>query len=320
MNATAPGGRDAAPLRAIATMVFAMAALALSDMFIKLATTRLPVGQVMLALSLGGSALFVAFAWGTGVRLADRRALILPPVLLRNGAEAVAAVGLVLGLAYTPLSLVAVIMQATPLLVTLGAATILREPVGWRRWGAVLAGLFGMLLVLRPGGAGFEASALFVVMGVCGLALRDVATRLVPSSVPSLALSTWGFVVTIPASCVMILLLNEAPSADPAGLGFTLGAILVTSAGYFAVTQAMRLAPAALVSPFRYTRLVFTMGIGILIFGDRPDAPTLIGAAIIIASGLYVFLRERRLARQAPFPPRPVGLGTPKPPNHEGQP
>jgi drug/metabolite transporter (DMT)-like permease len=73
-------------------------------------------------------------------------------------------------------------------------------------------------------------------------------------------------------------------------------AVIVTAAGYYAVTQAMRMAPAAIVSPFRYTRLLFTMSLGILVFGEQPDGLTLLGAGIILAAGLYALYRERQIA------------------------
>lgn len=154
-----------------------------------------------------------------------------------------------------------------------------------------------MLLVIRPGMAGFEPAALLVALGACGLAARDLLTRRVPEAIHSLTLSTWGFGATVPAGLVLMLLMG--PEWQGATLGFVhiAVAVLVTTSGYYLVTAAMRLAPAAVVSPFRYSRLVFTMGLGVIVLGDRPDALTLTGAAIILVSGLYTFYRERQLAR-----------------------
>ena len=285
-------------LRAILLMILGMALLALTDMFIKLSTARIPIGQVMAMLSFGGTLVFILVARMQRVPLIHASALNRL-VLIRNAMEMVGGLGMVMGVALVPLSLVAVIMQATPLVVTLGAALLLKEPVGWRRWAAILVGVLGVLLVLRPGFDGFAPASLFVVLGVVGLALRDLVTRMMPAEIPSIALSTWGFAATFPVGIVLMLVLGDAPVADTLAMGHVGGAVLVTTSGYYAVTAAMRLAPASIVAPFRYSRLVFTMGVGILIFGDRPDALTLAGAAIIIASGLYSFLRERKLARQA---------------------
>ena len=283
-------------LRAILFMTASRACLALSDLFIKLSSQAMPPGQVMFLLSSGGTLLFVAMTLLRRSPLVSR--LFWHPLVLgRNGCEVLAALGLVTGIAWTPLPMVAAIMQTTPLLVTLGAAVFLGETVGWRRWCAILAGLVGMLLVIRPGMEGFEPSALLVVLGACGLAGRDLLTRLVPDRIDSLTLSTWGFAATIPAGLVLMLAMGPETVATGA-YGHVAMAVLVTTVGYYLVTAAMRLAPASVISPFRYSRLVFTMGLGVLVLGDRPDTLTLVGAAIILAAGLYSFFRERRLAQR----------------------
>lgn len=279
-------------------MVLAMALLAMSDGFIKQASLAAPLGQIMVMMSMGGTALFLALARARGLNVFTRDARH-PMVLLRNGFEILGAIGLVVGIAKVPLPVFAAIMQAAPLVVTLGAALFLREDVGWRRWAAIGVGLMGMLVVIRPFGAGFTGWELFAVLGVAGLAARDLVTRLAPRHLDALYLSSWGFSATILPG-LAILAIEARPLAITAGaLWPILGGVLVTTVGYFCVTSAMRMAPAAIVSPFRYTRLVFTTGIGMAFFGDRPDGWTLAGAALILAAGLYTFLRERRLARRA---------------------
>lgn len=285
-------------LPAIGLMVLAMALLALSDMYVKLSARHMPVGQVMLLLAIGGSVLFALIAKAQRAPLYTRD-FLHPMVIWRNLFEVMGAFGLVLGLAYVPLSIFAAIMQAAPLVVTMGGALILREHVGPRRWIAVAIGIAGMLLVLRPGAGGAGPEALFAVMGVVGLALRDLVTRLAPSGLPSITLSLWGFVVTIPFGGVLMGLMGTPFGMERAGIWPLVGAIIVTTLGYYAVTSAMRRAPVSIVAPFRYTRLVFTMGLGIAVFGERPDALTFLGAGIILAAGGYTFWRERQLARQS---------------------
>jgi len=135
------------------------------------------------------------------------------------------------------------------------------------------------------------------VRGIAGLGARHLVTRMAPGHLPALALSTWGFGSTVPLGLV-IWALTSAPSVYSAPLwGAVAGGVVFTAFGYLAVTAAMRLAPASIVSPFRYSRLVFTTALGMLVFGDRPDGWTLLGAALILSGGLYTFLRERALAR-----------------------
>ncbi|MDF0600906.1 DMT family transporter [Psychromarinibacter sp. C21-152] len=285
-------------MRGIGLMVLAMALLALSDMFIKAATRGgQPPGQVLLLMTVGGTVFFVLIARIQGAQLLSR-AMLHPAVLWRNLFEVVGSIGLVLGLTYVPLSQFAAIMQMAPLIVVIGAATILKEPVGARRWMAVAAGIVGMLLVVRPGMEGFTPTAFFALMGVSGLALRDLVTRLSPPGIPSISLSTWGFAVTIPFGAVLMALMGDAPRWSGPAMWHVAGAVVVTALGYYSLTVAMRVAPVSVVAPFRYARLVFTMGLGILVFGERPDALTLLGAAIILVAGLYTFLRERQLARR----------------------
>ncbi len=282
-------------MRAILLMILAMALLALSDMFIKLSSQVFSPGYVMLLLSLGGTLCFMLIAKWQGAHLLSRDALH-PWVLARGALEIIGGLGLVMSIGVIPLSLFAAIMQMAPLVVTLGAAVFLKEPVGLRRWLAILAGIIGMLLVIRPGTDGFEPAALFAVMGVCGLGLRDLITRLSPPHIPSISLATWGFAATIPIGFGLILVSPVPNDITALSMSHMGAAILVTALGYYAVTQAMRMAPAAIVSPFRYTRLIFTMSLGILIFGERPDGLTLLGAAIILSAGLYALYRERKLA------------------------
>lgn len=282
-------------LRAILLMILSMVFLALSDMFVKLAATRVPQGQIMLAISLGGMLLFIGLARLNGMSLLRREAFH-PMVNLRNACEAVAGFGLVFGVTYVPLSTFAAIMQVAPILVVLGGAVFLREKVGWRRWAAVFTGLVGMLIVIRPGTEGFSFNVLYAVVGVSALAARDLITRLAPADVPALALSGWGFAATVPTSLLVLWWQGGWVGNDPIAWAHLIGAIAVTSTGYLLLTTAMRMAPVSIVAPFRYTRLIFTTGLGLLVFGETLDGPTMLGSGIILCAGLYTFFRERRLA------------------------
>ncbi len=285
-------------LRAISLMILSMALLAGADAFFKLATNAAPIGQVMTMVSIGGTALFILLAQIMRVTIWTRAAL-QPMILLRNLFEIFGAVGMVVGLKYVSLPVFAAIIQTGPLVVTLGAAIFLKEQVGWRRWCAVSVGILGMLMVIRPFGASFTGWELFAVMGITALSARDLVTRLSPPEIPALAISTWGFGVTVLPGLALWALTAETSNFAPNALWPILGAVIVTTSGYLAITTAMRLAPASIVAPFRYSRLVFTMGLGVVVFGDRPDFWTLAGSALILVAGLYTFLRERRLAKQA---------------------
>ncbi len=285
-------------LRGSALMVLAMAGFALEDMFIKRLADDLPVGQILMLLGAGGAVIFGLAALARGDALLSRD-LLTWPVMLRNLGELIGTIGFVTAIALTPLSSASAILQATPLAVTLGAALFLREQVGWRRWSAILVGFAGVLMVIRPGLSGFEPASLFAVQAVFGLAMRDLATRAVPHTVTSMQLSSYGFATIVPAGALLLWLSGGAVSPDAANWRDISLALLLGVAAYYAIVAAMRVGEVSFVTPFRYTRLIFALVIAVLIFDEQPDTLTLLGAAVIIASGLYTLLRERRLRRQA---------------------
>jgi len=230
-------------------------------------------------------------------------------VLLRNLSEMVGAGAMVMAIALAPLSVVTAILQTMPLAVTVGAAVVLGEPVGWRRWSAIGVGFAGMLLILRPGTDAFDPAAALAVVTVIALSIRDLATRRVPPGIHSLQLSGWGMLAVIPAG-LFLMLLTQAPPvmATATEWGWLALASVCGIGGYVALVQATRRGDVAVTTPLRYTRLVFAMAIGIAVFGERPDAATLIGSGLIVGAGLYTLWRELRLRRSPPSaaPARPV--------------
>ena len=292
-------------LRGSMIMVLAMAGFALEDLFIKRLAESLPVGQIIMFLGFGGALVFGAVTRLQGRRLWTRD-LATRAVILRNLGELIGTLGFVTAIALTPLSSASAILQATPLAVTLGAALFFREAVGWKRWSAILVGFGGVLMVIRPGLEGFEPASLFAVQAVIGLAIRDLATRAVPRTISSMQLSTYAFATLVPTG--LILLAVGGTPSQPSALAWRDLALALTFAlaAYYAIVAAMRLGDVAVITPFRYSRLIFALIIGVTVFDERPDIWTLAGAAIIIASGLFTFWRERRLARRIATPSAPL--------------
>ncbi len=281
--------------RASLLMVGAMAGFAIEDAIIKHLSAAMPVGQIVVVIGLGGGAVFCALAWARGITILTAQAL-RGAVLLRNLAEMASAALVVLAIALVPLAVVTAILQAMPLVVTLAAALFLREPVGWRRWSAILVGFAGVLMILRPGSAGFDPAALLALGAVLTLTVRDLATRRVPAGVHSLQVTAWGFLMVVPAGFILLLLVFEAPVAPtPGEWGWLVAAIAAGILGYAALVGATRMGDIAVTTPFRYSRLVFAMAIGFAVFGERPDAMTLAGSALVVGAGLYTLWREMRL-------------------------
>ncbi len=286
-------------LRGATIMVLAMLGFAVEDAVIKLLAGAMPLGQVIGFLGLGGAAVFAILCRMQGQPLWDR-AFLAPPILLRNLAELIGTLGFVTAIALIPLSTASAILQAAPLLVTLGAALFLGEDVGWRRWAAILIGFVGVLLIIRPGTDGFDWLSLFAVQGVVGLAIRDLATRRVKPVVSSLQLSFMAFLMLVPASAILLYAGGIVPiTPTVAQTMYLTAAVFIGALSYYGITYAMRIGEIGFVTPFRYSRMIFALIIGVTFFGETPGLLTLIGAAIIILSGLYTLWREQIVKRGA---------------------
>lgn len=283
----------AANLRGSLFMVLAMLAFTLEDVFIKAAAAHIPLGQVMVTFGLGGLLVFVAMA-----RL--RGEVILHPqafgraMAWRALFEIMGRVCYTVAIALTPLSSASAILQATPLVVAAGAVMVFRETVGWRQWAAIGAGFVGVLLILRPGLDAFEPLSLFAVLGMIGFAGRDLATRAAPKSMTTAQLGVYGFIMLSIAGGIVWGYQGGVAPLGGGGMVLTGPAILFGVAAYMCLTMAMRTGQIAVIAPFRYTRLVFAMILAVAVFGERPDAMTLIGSLIIVASGLYTVWQSRR--------------------------
>jgi drug/metabolite transporter (DMT)-like permease len=273
-------------------MVASMAAFAFEDVFLKQAASTLPAGQVIAMLGFGGAVIFWLIALRLRQPILSRQAWSRP-ALIRTLSESGASVLYIPALALLPLSMSAALLQASPLVVTMGAALFLKEPVGWRRWSAIVVGFVGVLVILRPGSDGFQLGGLLIVAAVMIMTARDLSTRVMPATIGTFQLTTWAYIALVPAGLILMALAGDAPAAiSPAQWLDLIGALIAGVLGYYAVTAAMRLGEVSIVAPFRYTRLVFAMILAALFFAERPDRWTLLGAALIIGSGLYTFARE----------------------------
>jgi len=281
-------------LRGAALMILAMFGFAVEDMMVKVISVDMPTGQIIFLLGGGGAIVFGILCRLQGQPLFERK-MLSRPILLRSLAELIGTLGYVTAITLTPISTASAILQATPLLVTLGAAVLFGEMVGWRRWSAIFVGFFGVLLIIRPGTEGFDQLSLITLVGVLGLAGRDLATRGVPKKTSSMQLSFLAFLTLVPASMILSWGAKTPWTAPTQTIWLlVIGATIITALAYYAIVAAMRVGEISFVTPFRYTRLVFALIFGIVIFGERPDVLTLTGSAIIVLSGIYTVWRERR--------------------------
>ncbi len=279
-------------------MMLGMAAFTFSDTAMKVLGQSLPLFQAVFLRGMLVSAAFLLLAWWCGAMAValDRRERNL--LILRVAAEALTAWFFFLALFNMPLANVVAILQALPLTITLAGAVFLGERVGWRRLSMILLGFCGVLLIVRPGTDGFDHHSIYALLAVAGVTLRDIVTRQMSAGVPSLQVAFWTALGVTGFGALGSV--TETWVAPGAGLVVLLGVSAVfILLGYLFSIMAVRVGDLAVVVPYRYTGLIWALILGLLIFGEWPDGLTLAGAALIVATGFYTFMRERQLSRQS---------------------
>ncbi|MBW0370535.1 DMT family transporter [Ensifer adhaerens] len=284
--------------RGILFMCLAMVTFSCNDALVKSVTGAMNVGQIIFVRGLLTTLMVVLAAWHFRA-FRPIGTLMRPVILLRIAMEALASVTYISALGQIPLANASAIMQALPLAVTLGAALFLGEPVGWRRWTAIIAGFIGVLIVLRPGPEGFTPAALTVVGCVFVTATRDLCTRRIGHDVPALYITVSTSLVTTLVGALLIPPMGGWQPMSTTTFSHIAAASVLLMLGYQTIVLAMRAGDISVIAPFRYTSLIWSIAIGIFFFAEVPDHWMLVGVAIIIGSGLYTFYRETLRGRKA---------------------
>lgn len=283
--------------RGILLMSVAMAAFTANDALMKAVTQTLPLMQAIAirgGLTLAVLLLLALLSGGVRLRLPPKDARLLA---WRTLAEVLATLTFLAALMHMPLANLSAILQSLPLAMTLTAVLFLGERVGWRRSVAIVIGFIGVMLVVQPGAAGFDRWSVLGLVSVACVVVRDLTTRRMSAALPT----------------VLVALVSAAAVAAMGALGTTLGSgwqpvaapemvrLALASAalilGYLTVVQAMRQGDVARVAPFRYTALLWALVFGWAMFGSLPDMLSWIGAALIVASGLFTLRRARQASR-----------------------
>ena len=277
-------------------MLIASGCFVVGDTLVKVLGRELPVGEIIFVRGAFGSAVVLAMAARAG-SLAHIKSAARPLLAWRSLSEAGSTCLFFLGLMQLSYADAAAIVQFAPLAVTAGAALFLAEPVGWRRWLAAVAGLIGVLLIVRPGTSAFSFAALLVVGCVVCLTARDLITRQIGVAIPALLVALASIAMVGLAGLAMMPF--ETWRTPTAGAWLLLVCATGSSvAGFYWMVVAMRSGEMAVVSPFRYAAMPFAVASSIMVFGDWPDAIALTGILIVMAAGLYTFHREQVRARE----------------------
>jgi drug/metabolite transporter (DMT)-like permease len=286
-------------LRGIIAMMLAMMFFVVNDTLVKLARVQWDTGQILAFRGFFSLAAMLVWVWvsGAGSRIGMllRRDLVARALL-----EAFVASTFITALGMMALADITALLLVAPLVITALSMVIFKEKIGWRRWSAVIVGFCGMLLVVQPGGAAVPPLALALTLtSVLGVALRDLTTRRFPADVPSVIIALASIIGTMVIGIVLSFTGAGWKPLEPFQLAIIGSAGLFVIAGNYAIIEAFRDVELSVVSPFRYSVILWAVLLGILVFGDWPTPLALAGIALIGASGLYTLHRERVRSQEA---------------------
>lgn len=278
-------------MRGAGLMMLAMVGFTLNDTALKMLAGEVPLFQLLFIRGVLATAALTLMARQMGQLDFRMSRSDLKWVSLRAIGEASAAYFFLTALFNMPLANATAILQTLPLTVTLGAALFMGMPFGWRRGSTILVGFVGVLLIVRPGTEGFNEYSIYALLSVLCVTLRDLSTRLISKAVPSLTVT-----VTSAGGVMLFFGVLQLPAQwEPMALS-EVGLLLASTAsivgGYACSVMVMRVGDISFIAPFRYTGLIWALILGWVVFGDWPHPLTLIGGAIVIASGVYMLYRE----------------------------
>lgn len=278
-------------------MMMAMAAFATNDAIMKGLVSHINLYQVLFL----RGCLTILLVVGVLTKLTGPISFRIPKkdaavLTLRSAAEVTASIGIVTALTLMPFANLGAILQSTPLALALSAAVVFGYPIGWRRLVAILIGFCGVMLIAKPGPDGFSDGTLWALLGVASVTVRDLAVRAMS---PAVSTTTTTLSATVSVTIVMGLL-SLGVTWDPVSaidwFWIVANSIAITIAFSLAV-MVMKVGDIAFVASFRYSALIWTILLGLFVFGEVPDGWTFVGAGIIAATGIYTLLREGRVRR-----------------------
>ena len=285
--------REKNNLRGIWLMIVGSAVLVTSDAVSKILTETYPVWQVLTLRHVGALVAILIYArFVTGWEAL--RVNYWPGQILRGAIFFVTAIFVIWSLQVLPLPTFTAIVFSGPFFVAALSVPLLNEQVGWRRWMAILVGFTGMLIIVRPGAQNFQWLLILPICAAICAAFRDIITRKISRSETSIAILFWSTIIVTFASLLAIPLGWNRLSWEDAGLFFING--ILNAGAHFLIIEALRYGEAALISPFRYSALLWSILFGLVIWNHIPDTWVFVGSAVIAASGIYMIKRESHLA------------------------
>ena len=281
-------------LRGALYMNMSMFAFTVNDTFMKTVTETLPLYQTIVlrgAIAVLGLLIVARVTQGFTLNIGRADAKL---ILLRSLAEIAATILFLSALMHMPLANLSAVMQAIPLAVTLGAALYFKDRVGWRRMTAIMIGFLGVMIIIRPGTEGFDIWSVIGLGSVLAVVVRDLAVRRLNHAVPSIMVALGAGVAVTLMGLIGVAFQGWHP-VSLLHFAQVMGAGIMLTIGYICAVTAMRVGDVGFIAPFRYMSLMWAILLGWVAFGNLPDRSAIIGASIVVATGIYTLLRERKL-------------------------
>lgn len=276
-------------------MVISMAAFAIEDSLIKALSQYISTGQILILFGIGGASTFTVIARIQRAPLFSWD-VVSSAMRVRFIFELSGRLFYFLALAFTPLIATTAILQATPIIVVAGAAIFMNEKVNAKKWMAIVLGLVGVLIILQPTSSDFSPVSLLAVLGMLGFSGRDLASRAAPLNLSTPTLGFYGF-LTVTIAGLLYTGWTQSPLIILPGPALILifSVIFIGVLAYSTLMKAMRTGAVSVIAPFRYTRMIFGIAIGVFIFGEVLTMEMVIGSLVIISSGLFIVIANDKV-------------------------
>ena len=272
-------------------MMICMSAFVLNDAFVRLAGDSLPLAQILFIRGLITTVLLLAFAIYGGVFSLKVSKKDKWRIFFRSIAEALTAYFFLTAVMKMPFANVTAILQILPMTVTLSAAFVFKEKVGIIRISLILIGFFGVVLIINPSADGFNLYAVYALIAVVLITIRDLITRKLSNEVPTLLPTVSASIGVLLFSVILLINTPLQPLNTQNSLFIFLAAFFIVF-GYYTAVLVMRSGEISFISPFRYTAILFALILGFIFFDERPDITAFVGIVIVMLAGIVLMMRN----------------------------
>ncbi len=272
-------------------MMICMSAFVLNDAFVRLAGDSLPLAQILFIRGLITTGLLLAFAIYGGIFSIKVSKEDKWRIFFRSIAEALTAYFFLTAVMKMPFANVTAILQILPMTVTLAAAFVFKEKVGIVRISLILMGFFGVVLIINPSTDGFNLYAVYALIAVVLITIRDLITRKLSNEVPTLLPTVSASIGVLLFSVILLINTPLQPLNSQNSLFIFLAAFFIVF-GYYTAVLVMRSGEISFISPFRYTAILFALILGFIFFDEKPGVMAFAGIVIVMLAGIVLMMRN----------------------------